>query len=43
MKVLSMIQPWASLFTLQIAPYETRTWRTNYRGPWAIHNSKKID
>jgi len=38
-----MIQPWASLFVLQEAQYETRTWRTNYRGPLAIHTSKKID
>ncbi|MBM7694483.1 hypothetical protein JOC77_003944 [Peribacillus deserti] len=43
MKVLSMIQPWASLFVLREAQYETRTWRTNYRGPLAIHTSKKID
>lgn len=43
MKVLSMIQPWASLFVLREAKYETRTWRTNYRGPLAIHTSKKID
>lgn len=43
MKVLSMIQPWASLFVLGEAQYETRTWKTNYRGPLAIHTSKKID
>ena len=43
MKVLSMIQPWASLFVLREAAYETRTWRTHYRGPLAIHTSKKID
>jgi activating signal cointegrator 1 len=43
MKVLSMIQPWASLFVLREAKYETRSWRTNYRGPLAIHTSKKID
>jgi activating signal cointegrator 1 len=43
MKVLSMIQPWASLFVLREAKYETRTWRTKYRGPLAIHTSKKID
>ncbi|MGG1366505.1 ASCH domain-containing protein [Priestia megaterium] len=43
MKVLSMIQPWASLFVLREATYETRAWRTNYRGPLAIHTSKKID
>lgn len=43
MKVLSMIQPWASLFVTREAQYETRTWRTNYRGPLAIHTSKKIN
>jgi activating signal cointegrator 1 len=43
MKVLSMIQPWANLFVLREAQYETRTWRTNYRGSLAIHTSKKID
>ncbi|WHY67676.1 ASCH domain-containing protein [Neobacillus sp. SuZ13] len=43
MKVLSMIQPWASLFVLREAKFETRTWRTKYRGPLAIHTSKKID
>lgn len=43
MKVLSMIQPWATLFILNEAQYETRTWKTNYRGSLAIHTSKKID
>ncbi|WP_154309429.1 2-oxoglutarate dehydrogenase E1 [Metabacillus lacus] len=38
-----MIQPWASLFVLGETQYETRTWRTNYRGPLAIHTSRKID
>ena len=43
MKVLSMKQPWASLFVLREAQYETRTWRTTYRGPLAIHTSKQVD
>jgi len=43
MKVLSMIQPWASLFVLGESKFETRSWKTNYRGPLAIHTSKKID
>jgi hypothetical protein len=43
MKVLSMIQPWASLFVLRESTFETRTWKTNYRGTLAIHTSKKID
>lgn len=43
MKVLSMIQPWAILFALGESQFETRTWKTNYRGYLAIHTSKKID
>jgi len=43
MKVLSMIQPWASLFLLDEAHFESRTWKTNYRGSLAIHTSKKIN
>jgi activating signal cointegrator 1 len=43
MKVLSMIQPWASLFVLGEVKYETRSWRTKHRGQMAIHTSKKID
>ncbi len=43
MKVLSMIQPWANLFVLRETQYETRTWQTKYRGPLAIHTSKKIN
>jgi len=43
MKVLSMIQPWATLFVYGESKYETRSWKTNYRGPLAIHTSKKID
>lgn len=38
-----MIQPWASLFLYNEAYYESRTWKTNYRGSLAIHTSKKID
>jgi len=38
-----MIQPWASLFVLGETEYETRSWKTPYRGPLAIHTSKKID
>ncbi|MCM3729511.1 ASCH domain-containing protein [Neobacillus cucumis] len=43
MKVLTMKQPWASLFVLREVIYETRTWRTSYRGPLAIHTSKQVD
>ncbi|MEM6484185.1 MAG: ASCH domain-containing protein [Pseudomonadota bacterium] len=37
MKALTIHQPWASLILLGIKRYENRTWRTNYRGPLAIH------
>ncbi|CAH0257537.1 hypothetical protein SRABI96_03337 [Peribacillus sp. Bi96] len=43
MKVLSIIQPWASLFILGEVKYETRSWGTNYRGSLAIHTSHKVD
>ncbi|MBT2689956.1 2-oxoglutarate dehydrogenase E1 [Bacillus sp. ISL-47] len=43
MKVLSMIQPWASLFVLRESKFETRSWKTNYRGSLAIHTSIKVD
>ncbi|MEC1180368.1 2-oxoglutarate dehydrogenase E1 [Metasolibacillus meyeri] len=38
-----MIQPWASFFLFNETYYESRTWKTNYRGILAIHTSKKID
>ncbi|WP_421383542.1 2-oxoglutarate dehydrogenase E1 [Bacillus salacetis] len=38
-----MIQPWASLFVLGETEFETRTWKTNYRGRLVIHTSKKVD
>ncbi|MBE4906571.1 2-oxoglutarate dehydrogenase E1 [Bacillus luteolus] len=43
MKTLSMIQPWASLFMLGAINHETRSWKTKYRGPIAIHSSQKLD
>lgn len=39
MKTLTLRQPWASLVTWGEKKYETRTWRTDYRGPLAIHAS----
>ncbi len=38
-----MIQPWASLFILGAINHETRSWKTKYRGPIAIHSSQKLD
>ena len=43
MKVLTLIQPWATLIALGEKRIETRSWRTNYRGTIAIHAGKKID
>lgn len=42
MKALSLWQPWASLLACGAKRYETRSWATNYRGPMAIHASKKL-
>lgn len=42
MKAISVRQPWASLIALGAKRFETRNWTTDYRGPIAIHASKKI-
>ncbi len=39
LRVLSLLQPWASLLVFGEKMIETRSWRTNYRGPVAIHAS----
>lgn len=39
MKVLSLIEPWASLILNNIKKIETRSWKTNYRGELYIHAS----
>jgi eukaryotic-like serine/threonine-protein kinase len=39
MKCLSLHQPGATLLTLGAKRYETRSWRTEYRGPLLIHAS----
>ena len=39
MKALSLRQPWASMIADGRKTIETRTWRTRYRGPIAIHAS----
>jgi hypothetical protein len=41
-KALSILQPWASLIAIGAKQYETRSWQTTYRGPIAIHASKRI-
>ena len=41
MRALSLRQPWASLIADGHKTIETRTWRTRYRGPLAIHASAR--
>lgn len=41
MKVLSFVQPWATLAALGIKHTETRSWGTSYRGEFLIHASAK--
>jgi hypothetical protein len=41
MKVISILQPWASLVALGHKKIETRSWNTKYRGELLIHASKK--
>lgn len=40
MKVLSVLQPWATLIVMGAKKIETRSWNTKYRGPLLIHASK---
>jgi hypothetical protein len=42
MKALSLIQPWASLLAGGQKRIETRSWKTEYRGPVLICASKRI-
>lgn len=41
MKVLSLIQPWATLICEGQKVIETRSWKTSYRGELYIHASAK--
>lgn len=41
MKAITIHQPWASLIAIGAKRFETRGWKTNYRGPIAIHAGKK--
>jgi hypothetical protein len=40
MKALTLTQPWATLVAIGVKKLETRSWRTAYRGPLAIHAAK---
>lgn len=41
MKAITLWQPWASLVAGGVKTVETRSWRTSYRGPLAIHAAKR--
>lgn len=40
MKVISLLEPWASLVAVGAKRIETRSWATKYRGELGIHASK---
>ena len=40
MKALTLYQPWATLVAIGAKRIETRSWKTDYRGPLAIHAGK---
>lgn len=42
-KVITLIEPWGTLIALGAKKIETRSWRTNYRGPLAIHAGKSVN
>lgn len=41
MRILSLWQPWASAMALGLKKIETRSWKTDYRGPVAIHATQR--
>lgn len=43
MKAITIRQPYASLIVYKEKEFETRSWRTQYRGPIAIHAAAKHD
>lgn len=43
MRCLTIRQPWASLIALGEKTFETRSWKTAYRGEIAIHAGLKVD
>jgi hypothetical protein len=43
LKAITIHQPWASLIAIEAKRFETRGWKTNYRGPIAIHAGKQKD
>lgn len=43
MKAITIHEPYATLIGLEEKRFETRGWRTHYRGPIAIHAAKRVD
>lgn len=43
MRALTVRQPWASIIALGFKRFETRSWRTHYVGPIAIHAGLSCD
>lgn len=43
MKVISILQPWATLIVIGAKRIETRSWNTKHRGDLLIHASKRWD
>jgi len=41
MKAISVWEPWATLIAMGLKQYETRSWKTFYRGPLLICASQK--
>ena len=41
MRAISLWQPWATAIAVGVKTIETRHWKTNYRGPIAIHAAKR--
>lgn len=41
MKVISLLEPWASLIKEKVKYIETRSWQTKYRGELYIHASMR--
>jgi hypothetical protein len=42
MKALSLQQPWATLLVYGEKHYETRSWKTEYRGELLVHAARKF-
>lgn len=42
-KAISIKQPYATLLLMGIKKFETRSWKTKFRGEICIHSSKAVD